>query len=75
MAISQVDSGFEPEIFKSAFKDGWQNYEYVQKIELEDSEEESKLDITQDFSVSSPRRRLTAIDSSFDHLLPESMWF
>jgi hypothetical protein len=27
ISISQVESGFEPELFKTAFLGGWQNFE------------------------------------------------
>ena len=28
ITISQIESGFEPELFKDAFKEGWSNYDH-----------------------------------------------
>lgn len=67
MSISLVESGYEPEIFKSAFKDGWQNYDHSQAVGIEESsgeesEEESKK----------PDKK-SEIKQNYD-LIPESYW-
>jgi hypothetical protein len=42
--INQVESGYEPEIFKEQFKEGWSNYDHsILNIgDFEDSDEETK---------------------------------
>lgn len=41
MAISVTESGFEPELFKTSFKDGWQNFEHISsQVDEADSEDE-----------------------------------
>lgn len=47
MTITLIESGFEPELFKKSFKDGWQNYDHstismIQESSDEDEQEESK---------------------------------
>lgn len=73
MSINQVDSGYEPEIFKSAFKE-WQNYEHNNaNVDLEDSEEDLGTDVTPG-DASNPRR-MTAINNDFANLIPETIWY
>lgn len=54
MAINLVESGFEPEIFKRAFKEGWQNYSLggigmgLDKIEESSDEEEASKEESKD---------------------------
>ena len=68
MAITQVDSGLEPEIFKTAFKEKWQNFDHESKFEMEDSDEEVKEESPQQ------QRKFTVNNQQLD-LIPESIWY
>lgn len=55
MAINVVESGYEPEIFKQAFKEGWQNYEHHhhhhqnnKNAKIEESSDEERKDSEED---------------------------
>ena len=75
MALQFVESGFEPELFKKQFKEGWQNFDHtiagiVESSEEEESEEEPNLDdtrvIVQKLSEKSSKVKC--------ELIPENFW-
>ena len=40
MSISLIESGFEPELFKNSFKDGWQHFDHTTMVGIQESSEE-----------------------------------
>jgi len=76
VSITQVDSGFEPDIFKESFKEGWQNYEHVLNTDIvesdveydsNDSEEEAKVTETK-------IEKKNTIVLSKPNIIPENFW-
>jgi len=67
MAVSIVESGFEPEIFKQAFREGWQNFQHSgQNIGVEedsDDEEGGKKE----------RKQTLVLKTNID-IIPEGFW-
>ncbi|CDW90641.1 UNKNOWN [Stylonychia lemnae] len=75
MAISFIENGYEPEIFKKQFKDGWQNFDHtmagiIESSDEEEDEEKPSLDdtmmINQKISEKGSKIKV--------ELIPESYW-
>lgn len=68
MGVSIVESGCEPELFKEAFRDGWQNYEHTESMGIKEYSDEDE-----DEKRSSEKKNTIVVKSNVD-IIPESFW-
>eukprot|EP00347_Sterkiella_histriomuscorum_P002563 403367666 len=72
MSISLIESGFEPELFKKSFKDGWQHFDHTTMVGIQESseeesdKEESKQETQQ---IQQKKSKLFNIE-----IIPENFW-
>lgn len=69
IALSIVESGYEPELFKSAFVDGgWSNFEHTALSQI------SKNDLNEDSDGEETKTSTVTKTTTVADLLPENVW-
>ena len=70
MSIGVVESGFEPEVFKSAFIEGWQQFDHVESGNGQSIMESDEEDSSEEEDDKKKENR----EESNVEILPEAFW-
>lgn len=76
VSITQFDSGFEPDIFKESFKEGWLNYEHVLNTEIVESDVEYDSNDSEEEAKDNEKKleKKDTIVLSKPNIIPENFW-